>query len=479
MLYAMFLHTWDIEILVEAIAMLQAAARYPSGSYWHLVSNQLCCILIAYFHLTTNASDLQDVLKCRGLLVKSYKGTVKIIGSDKQPNNTYSTKTAISILSEVHNTLSLDNNIYSFFLNVLSSISIGQCKTNLQSGNKPIGLPKKEIKYQLSTHSGCLKISASPISALQLVHKSSDNVSEMIITDDTINVDKKALDLPPSIQSGLCKVIEHIFSTQFGSQEISENSIGQITICFGEKNSNTGEDFDHSISISGKIIQLQAPSDSGCQAALFAIRSGQAEKAVEFIEENQATLWSQALSHHCSYNNVENFSPDFANKFEPISTIQESPSSSKSRQTTVSFPVIYLIPDDTSSSCLIKTSTNVYHIPLPNLPNQKLHELARRIQLASKHSEISTSALEEWAQQSEMHFPFGGYSESEQLGEKRQRAPELQSKHLTGKKRRIENESVFISSDEVFAEVLTSLWYDLVKPVIDLLEICVSVKIYF
>ena len=92
---------------------------------------------------------------------------------------------------------------------------------------------------------------------------------------------------------------------------------------------------------------------------------------------------------------------------------------------------------------------------------------------------MSIWALEEWVQQSEMKFQCERKSESEQLGEKRQRDPELESEHLIGKRRKVDKESILISSDQVFAEVLTSLWYDIVKPVIDLLEIHVSIKKFF
>ena len=107
-------------------------------------------------------------------------------------------------------------------------------------------------------------------------------------------------------------------------------------------------------------------------------------------------------------------------------------------------PIVILIANDDESHCLIMTSTIIHHIPLPNLGTPKLKELADIIQVAGSQSR---SLID---QTQDINIKL--------LGEER----------LPG---RVSSNG---SSDDKFKYVLRMLWDELVKPVINFLDIKVS-----
>lgn len=249
-----------------------------------------------------------------------------------------------------------------------------------------------------------------------------------------------------------------------------------------------------------------------CKAALCAIEFDQLEKAIEYLEAGRAVFWFQTLSFCSSFDDLQEVLPDLSDRLTTISTIihhgyhhinltkagrlnnkekevldkealhlkqlEEEwfeglqkiqnlqgfehfmhPDMESIHATATLNPVVYLIANNNSSSCLIITSTYIHHIPLPNFPNQKLFLLAKKIHLASMQSTISFQLLHEWVNAYKMESQFLKSSESERLGVKRGRT---------------EENVAIMSSDKAFAQVLTTLWQDIVKPVIDFLGICVS-----
>jgi len=101
-------------------------------------------------------------------------------------------------------------------------------------------------------------------------------------------------------------------------------------------------------------------------------------------------------------------------------------------------PVVILVANRDESHCLIMTLTSIYHIPLPNLHIGMLDGLVRLVQAAVYDLPVSPSIIE-------------------LLGEERGMRP-----YKEGRLR---------SSDDAFRHVLRMLWDELVKPVIETLDI--------
>ena len=113
-------------------------------------------------------------------------------------------------------------------------------------------------------------------------------------------------------------------------------------------------------------------------------------------------------------------------------------------------PVVILIANYDESHCLIMTSTIIHHIPLPNLGTPILKALAHIIWKASSQSPISQLLIDQ-IQNKNIKLP----------GEERAVKPASSSPQLR-------------SSDDGFKFVLRKLWDELVRPVIDFLDIKVK-----
>jgi hypothetical protein len=235
-------------------------------------------------------------------------------------------------------------------------------------------------------------------------------------------------------------------------------------------------------------------------ASRCAIRSGHIEKAIEFLEAGRSIFWSQVLSLRSPFYQLHKVSPELAEKLRGIATAleigshrdvsaeildnqkklsidQESsrfnrlnekwaesihevrklhgfedflrPSPISSLKSAASeHPVVILIANDDSSHCLIMTSINVHHIPLPTLGTPILHKLVHLVQVPQFSS--SRSFIEEtqetilWLMEectSRLHVRINHKLES---------------------------------SDDIFRFILRILWDELVSPIINLLELKVS-----
>ena len=113
-------------------------------------------------------------------------------------------------------------------------------------------------------------------------------------------------------------------------------------------------------------------------------------------------------------------------------------------------PVVILIANDDSSHCLIMTSINVHHIPLPTLGTPILRKIGHLVQVPQ--------------------FPS-----SQSFTEETQEAILWLMEECTsrmGGPVRINHK--LRSSDDIFRFILRILWDELVSPVINLLKIKVS-----
>lgn len=124
------------------------------------------------------------------------------------------------------------------------------------------------------------------------------------------------------------------------------------------------------------------------------------------------------------------------------------------------YPVVFLVPDEGRSHCIVMTLNEVRYIPLSSkMSTTELHKLVYLIQSAASPS---------------------GRSLDEQIVADRSSLPSAVADAVDnwlearlGGRRRV-NQTPQSSSDDIFKSVLTTLWNEAVKPIIDLLGLRVS-----
>ncbi|KDR74377.1 hypothetical protein GALMADRAFT_141422 [Galerina marginata CBS 339.88] len=248
------------------------------------------------------------------------------------------------------------------------------------------------------------------------------------------------------------------------------------------------------------------------EAAGCAIAAGNLSKAVEFLEAGRAIFWSQSLLLHTLFDQVRVVAPELGSKLQSIANALERAShrdtftetlNNQERMTlekeairlerldaewtktlqevrrlkgfedfllprhlsslqaaAAQCPVVLLISNDDRSDCLIITSTIVDHIAIPSLPVAELRKLVYLIQAAASQSEISrTSIIQEVSDHTKQTATYP-VSIQDTLRTFMEQAEQ--------RGMRFEHE---IPSDDVFESVLNVLWTDVVKPVIDFLNI--------
>ena len=258
-----------------------------------------------------------------------------------------------------------------------------------------------------------------------------------------------------------------------------------------------------SLDVTTRQVAMTKGSDGLARdAARCAIRSGHIDKAIELLEAGRSIFWSQVLSLRSPFDQLHKIAPELADKLQNIATKLEvgsyrdvlseildnrkkltidqeaaqlnrldeewdqsihevrklsgfedflhPPRSSSLKAAASEHPVVILIANDDESHCLIMTSTIIHHIPLPNLGTPMLKTLVRIIQKACSQSPISQSLIDE-IQDKNIKLP-----EEERAGRPASSSTQLRS------------------SEDWFKLVLRKLWDELVRPVIDFLDIKVS-----
>ena len=193
-----------------------------------------------------------------------------------------------------------------------------------------------------------------------------------------------------------------------------------------------------SFDVQSRQEALAADSDGLARdASICAIRAGNLDKAIEFLEAGRSVLWTQVLSLRSPFNQLHDVNPELAGKMREISTALERgshrdvsvetldnrqklsvdqevsqlnrlseewaksidqvrklkgfedflrPARLSSLKTATSrYPVVFLV----ASHCLIMTLSSVHHIPLPNLDVPKLKALVYLVQVAVHRLPIS------------------------------------------------------------------------------------------
>ena len=255
------------------------------------------------------------------------------------------------------------------------------------------------------------------------------------------------------------------------------------------------------------------------KAAMHAIRSGKLGKAVEFLETGRGVFWSQFLNLRPSFEHLPNVGAELTQNLQTISTqlevasyretISTSPSNKEklsweelssqfevlSRKWTETVdkirelegyrnflrpktlsdfqkaakqcPIVYLIPNEDASDCLIITSTSVHRIALSNLPLNRLLALAALVQTAASEDRIPLHRINERV-------------ETLRIGPQSPDAEVLQwwtddDLDLTRGMRLERRVPGDLSSDDIFRHVLQILWNEVAKPVIEHLRIKVCI----
>jgi hypothetical protein len=249
-------------------------------------------------------------------------------------------------------------------------------------------------------------------------------------------------------------------------------------------------------------------------ASRYAIHAGKIDKAIQFLEEGRAVFWSQFLSLRSPFEQLDDIAPRLADELrdtayalelgshrntlasisdnehrlvvdqeaarlnrlneEWLKTIEDvrkldgfkeflQPRSLSALQIAASDgPVVMLVGNENGSDILILTSTDVRNITLPGLPTGKLQKLVHLVQAASSASKIWLPHFEELLSRDLTEFPVAILETLRNW-----------SKQEEGRGvRRAEK----ASSDDIFKFVLKTLWNDVVKPVIDELNLKVRSK---
>ncbi|PPQ80535.1 hypothetical protein CVT26_004314 [Gymnopilus dilepis] len=245
------------------------------------------------------------------------------------------------------------------------------------------------------------------------------------------------------------------------------------------------------------------------KAAACAIRASDFAKAVEFLETGRGVFWSQFLSLRSPMDELNDVQPELAKRLQALSVKLEKGSHRDSmrpdlnnrqklsleeeaqrfeklanewtetirdirrlkgfkdflrpRSTSMlqmaaqNCPIIYLVANDGVSNCLVITSTKLHYIPLPGLANAVLSELVKLIRAAASEYQFPRSSIE--------------LSASSHLGLWKHGLGNDTNEDLERGMRRERHNAGHVTSDDIFIHVLEVLWDQVVKPVIDHLNL--------
>ncbi|KDR69060.1 hypothetical protein GALMADRAFT_77866, partial [Galerina marginata CBS 339.88] len=265
-----------------------------------------------------------------------------------------------------------------------------------------------------------------------------------------------------------------------------------------------------SFDIKSRQVALLTDSNGlASNASRFAIQAGKIDKAIEFLEAGRAIFWSQFLSLRSPFEELQDCAPELAEKLRDTASALElgshrntyasengkklvidqetarlnrlnevwlkaiddvrqlnhfedflRPRSLSTLQVAASDgPVVILVGNDDGSDILILTSANVHTLHLSGLPNQELRNfvhLIRHASLNSRRSHIEDHSGNTAEFPPSMVETFRNWA----------RLKEERGMRLQGQK----------DSDTVFQFVLETLWHEVVKPIIDILNLKTSAE---
>ena len=267
--------------------------------------------------------------------------------------------------------------------------------------------------------------------------------------------------------------------------------------------------------VQARLRALTSGSDGLARdAAACAIRSRQYDKAVELLEEGRAIFWSRVLQLRMPMNHLHEVSPELENKLKSLSfaleqgsfrdttkNFSDSPQKVMSVEqearhfhqlnvewlvtleevrglhgfqdflcpsplltlqgAAVSGPVVILNASKFSCDALIMTSSNVKHIPLPDLDVIDLKMFACLIQTATARNSLLP---EDFLTQVDSIFQEMSFI-SDASQSLRQSVKDRHAKRVSDTQ---------VDPEDIFHFVLGMLWILVVKPVVDSLNFKVS-----
>jgi hypothetical protein len=249
-------------------------------------------------------------------------------------------------------------------------------------------------------------------------------------------------------------------------------------------------------------------------AAACAIRSGWYNKAVELLEEGRAIFWSQALELRTPMTHLHEVAPVLENRLKSLSLALEQGSlrdTSRSpidrpqklismeqearhfrrlntewletlaevrrlpdfqdflrpsrlstlQSAAVDAPVVILNASESGCDALIMTSSDVKHIPLPNLSFTVINKLVRLIQTAASGNRLLRESFLPMIDNLFRQMSFNSDVE-------RSLRQSVEGRHM----KRVSDTP--LDSEDIFRLVLYGLWISVAQPVIDSLnlEVC-------
>ncbi|KDR80467.1 hypothetical protein GALMADRAFT_1201610 [Galerina marginata CBS 339.88] len=264
-----------------------------------------------------------------------------------------------------------------------------------------------------------------------------------------------------------------------------------------------------SLDIKSRHEALTARSDGlARKAARCAIREGFLDKAVEYLDTGRAVFWSQLVHLRSPIDQLHSCAPELANRLRNIASVLEHGSHrdtfsdtldnrkkmtleeetsrlarldkewskiidevraldgfedflqprtlSSLQEAAAESPVVHLISNDDSSHCLIVTSTDIHCIVFSTLSVARLRDLVCLIQAAASQSKIWRSSLQEFSQNAGAFSPAIQKTLRNWVGLEEKRGMRYEGQ---------------ISSDDIFRSVLKTIWDEVVKPVVDFLDL--------
>ncbi|KIM38266.1 hypothetical protein M413DRAFT_448000 [Hebeloma cylindrosporum] len=271
-----------------------------------------------------------------------------------------------------------------------------------------------------------------------------------------------------------------------------------------------------SMNLQSRQEALTAGSDGlARKASICAIRNGDLDKAVEFLEAGRAIFWAQVLNLRTPLEDLRSVSPELERKLRDISaglergshrnklpvdatdvqakididregerlnrlneeylqTLAEvrklegfedflRPSRVSALQEAVRHsrgPVVFLVENEEESRCLVMTSSNVRMLSIPGLPTKKLGMLVGFLQ-GTLHSRPVSLPSESGGEST--------WVRKEKMDDEHETLSSNELEDRAGKKF-VSGGLHSASVDQVFRFVLRALWDDLVRPLLELLD---------
>ncbi|KDR68185.1 hypothetical protein GALMADRAFT_161118 [Galerina marginata CBS 339.88] len=250
------------------------------------------------------------------------------------------------------------------------------------------------------------------------------------------------------------------------------------------------------------------------KAARYFIQQGNADRAIEYLEAGRVIFWSQILHLRSPFDLLHDTAPELEEKLRGIATVLEQASHRDTASGVMDngtklrmeedasrlncleqewskaidqvrelkgfndflkprgilslisaakgHPIVILVANNDVSNCMIMTATTGHCLYLPTLPSNELRKLVHLTQAAASRTLVRRSSLE--------GSPEGTTASNVFSGEITEALRNWLTLEKDERGMKYENEKP-IPSEDIFRSVLETLWFKVVKPVIDFLKL--------